>query len=88
MRRFNPATSILAGMDNTVLQTNLNNLQQAYIDLSTGAKGETYSYTQGDGAKAVTYTRTNIGALVQAIELLQAQLGITTCARRPINLIF
>jgi hypothetical protein len=84
MTRFDPTTSIMAGMDTTVLQTNLNNLQQAYLDLSTGAKGEIYSYTQGDGAKAVTYTRANLGAMVQAIQLLQAQLGLVPCVRRPI----
>lgn len=76
MARFNPNTSLLAGMDTTTLQQNLTEAQQAYINLSTGGQGETYSYTQGDGARAVTYTRANIGALVQLIKLLQAQLGI------------
>jgi hypothetical protein len=88
MRRFNPAASILAGMDTTVLQAQLQQLQQAYLDLSSGAKGESYSYTQGDGSKAITYTRANLGALTQAIQLLQQQLGIVNRPRRPFRVRF
>lgn len=83
--RFDPATSILAGMDTTVLQANLNKLQQIYLDLSSGNKGESFSYTQGDGAKSVTYSKANLGDLTQAIRLLQAQLGIIPHARRAIH---
>lgn len=83
--RFDPSTSILAGMDDTVLRTNLTKMQQAYLDLSTGAKGENYSYTQGDGAKAVTYTKANIGDLVMAIRIVQRQLGIIPHARHAIG---
>lgn len=83
--QFNPATSLLTGMNNTALQTALAAAQQAYIDLSTGAKGESFSYTQGDGAKSVTYTRANLPALTNLIQLLQSQLGIVARARRPIR---
>jgi hypothetical protein len=86
--RFNPATSILAGMDTTVLQTQLAAMQLAYLNLSSGALGESYSYTQGDGAKSVTYTRANLGALDQAIRLLQAQLGIIRTPRRALRVLF
>ncbi len=82
---FDPSSSILAGRSTVQLQTDLANAQQAYIDLSTGGKGETYSYTQGDGAKSVTYTRANLGQLVALIKELQVQLGIVTCPRRPIR---
>lgn len=82
---FQAQRSILAGMNTGVLQANLAAAQQAYLDLSTGAKGESYSYTQGDGSKSVTYTRANLGALVQAIQLMQAQLGIVRRPRRPLR---
>lgn len=85
---FNPSTSILAGRSTMQLQADLAAAQQAYIDLSTGAKGESFSYTQGDGAKSVTYTRANLSALVALIKTLQAQLGIVTCARRPARFLF
>lgn len=76
MRCFNPAKSILAGRSTDKLQTDLDAAQTAFLALSSGTKGESFSYTQGDGAKSVTYTRGNLGDLVKLIELLQAQLGI------------
>lgn len=88
MGRFDPSTSILAGMDTGALQVQLAKLQQAYIDLSSGAKGESYSYTQANGAKSVTYTKANLGDLIQAIRLLQAQLGIVTTPRRSLGVRF
>ena len=82
---FDPSTSLLAGRSQTQLQTDLTNAQQAYIDLSTGAKGESYSYTQGEGSRSVTYTRANLGALAALIRLLQMQLGVVTRGRRPVR---
>jgi hypothetical protein len=82
---FDPSSSLLAGRDTTQLQADLATAQQAYIDLSTGAKGQSYSYTQGDGAKAVTYTTANLAQLAALIQTLQAQLGIVTRPRRPIR---
>lgn len=75
-------------MSTTALQTALANAQQAYLDLSSGAKGESYSYSQGDGSKSVTYSRANIGALVVLIKELQVQLGIVSRGRRPIRFRF
>jgi hypothetical protein len=86
--RYDPSNSILAGMDTAVLQASLARLQQAYIDLSTGAKGESYTYTQGDGSKAITYSRANIGQLTMAIRQIQAQLGIIDRPRRAIGVRF
>lgn len=80
---FDSTTSLLAGRPTAQLQTDLANAQQAYIDLSTGAKGESYSYTQGDGSKSVTYTQANLGALTALIRTLQMQLGVVTRGRRP-----
>ena len=80
---FDSTSSILAGRSTVQMQADLAAAQQAYIDLSTGAKGETYSYTQGDGAKSVTFTRANLQQLVALIKLLQQQLGILPRTRRP-----
>lgn len=88
MSCYNPNTSILAGMSTVALQTALANAQQAYIDLSSGAKVVTASYSQGDGSKSVTYTQANIADLVALIKQLQAQLGIIGRARRPIGFRF
>ncbi|MCP1376035.1 gpW family protein [Dyella lutea] len=85
---YNPATSLLAGMPTAQLQQALAAAQQAYIDLSTGAKGESYSYTQGDGSKSVTYTRANLPALQNLIQTLQAQLGIVCRPRQPVRPVF
>jgi len=83
MSSFNTNTSLLAGMPTATLQKALADAQQAYLDLSTGAKGESFSYTQGDGARAVTYTKTNLPQLISLIRGLQLQLGIVGQARRP-----
>jgi hypothetical protein len=86
--RFDPSTSLLAGRPTAQLQADLARLQQAYIDLSSGNKGQSFSYTQGDGAKTVTYTPANIGQLVITIRQIQAQLGIIDRPRRAIPVIF
>lgn len=80
--------SIFAGMDTTTLQQALANAQAALIALQTGSKGVSFSYTQGDGAKSVTYTPANIGALTALIRQLQQQLGIICRARRPIRFVY
>lgn len=80
--RFNPRTSIFAGLCREQLQAVLASAQQAYIELSTGAKA---NLTQGDGSKAVTYTPATIQNLVVMIKELQAQLGLVRHARRPIR---
>lgn len=85
---YNPARGILAGMQTSALRTALANAQQAYLDLTTGAKGESYSYSQGDGARTVTYTKANIADLTALIQTLQAQLGIVQRPRRAIRFRF
>lgn len=86
--RFDPSTSLLAGMDQTVLRQQLQRMQQDYLDLSAGRKMVSASYTQGDGGKNVTYDRTTIGQLAMAIRQLQAQLGIIDTPRRAIGVRF
>lgn len=85
---YDPSNSLLAGMSTANLQTALTNAQQAYIALASGSKGESFSYTQGDGAKSVTYTRANLPALANLIRMLQSQLGIVTRARNPMRPVF
>lgn len=85
---YNPATSIFAGMSTPQLQTALANAQQAYLDLTTGNKLQTAAYTQGDGSKAVTYTKAELGALTLLIKQLQAQLGIVRHPRRSRGFVF
>ncbi len=76
------------GFSPAALQTALANAQQAYLDLSTGAKGVSFSYSQGDGGKSVTYTAANLPALAALIRQLQQQLGTVGRARRPMRFRF
>lgn len=83
---FNAKTSLLAGaMSRAQLQEALNRAQQAYIELSTGSKGVSFSYAQGDGTRSVTYQQTDIGQLMGLIQLLQTQLGIVPRTRRALR---
>ncbi|HCQ8415806.1 gpW family head-tail joining protein [Klebsiella michiganensis] len=70
-------------MSTEQLQAALSQAQQAYIDLSTGAKGISFSYTQGDGTRTVTYQQTSLGDLLALIQTIQAMLGVSR--RRPIR---
>ena len=85
---FDPARTILAGMDTAGLQARLTALQAVYLDLSGGASVASASYTQGDGSKTVTYRALDLANLTQAIRLLQAQLGIVCSPRRPMRVRF
>jgi hypothetical protein len=75
--------TLLTGMSREQLQAALNAAQQAYIELSTGAKGVSFSYTQGDGTRSVSYQQTSLGDLLALIQAIQTELGITS--RRPIR---
>ena len=85
---YNPSTSILAGMSTDALRAALASAQQAYLELSTGAKVQTAVYTHGDGNRSVTFTPANLGALTALIKQLQSQLGIVRGGRRPIGFRF
>lgn len=88
MKFWNPNESIFAGMTTAQLQAALTSAQQAYIALCTGTKGVDFAYTQGNGAKHVRYTETDLSKLVALIQELRAQLGQTRRARRPIGFIY
>jgi hypothetical protein len=85
-------TSILDGVLLTDLQTRLAAMQKAYLDLTTGGKVQVAAYTQGDGAKSVTYTQANIADLTQAILAVQTQIdrlqGMRINRRAPLRPIF
>lgn len=85
---FDATTSIFAGMSQDALHKALADAQAALIALQTGTKGVSFSYTQGDGAKSVTYQQADIGALTALIRQLQQQLGIIARARRRIGFVY
>lgn len=85
MAGFDPSTSILAGMDDAALQAYLTALQTAYVELSTGAKVSTVSYSQAGGAKSVTFTQTDLTKVTMAIRQVQAQLGLIPSRRRALG---
>lgn len=86
--RYCRDTSILAGMDDSVLRARLQEMQNDYLDLMAGRKVQSAQYTQGDGSKAVVFTKATIGQLAMAIRQLQAQLGIIDSPRRAIGVRF
>ena len=81
-----PRQTILSGLTSEQLQANLAAAQQAYSDLMTGGKPVSVSYSQVNGSRSVTYTATNKTDLLNYIQLLQTQLGITR--RRPLRIVF
>ena len=80
--------SVFAGMDPATLQAWLTSAQTALFELQTGAKIANASYTQGDGAKSVTYRPVDIASLNMLIRQLQQQLGVVRRARRPMRPFF
>lgn len=84
----NSRPGLLAGMDTAVLQARLTQMQLDYVDLSSGRKVISANYAQGDGAKAVVYSRAELPALAAAIRMVQQQLGIIDRPRRAIRPVF
>lgn len=82
---YEPSRSPLYGMSTAQLQAALTAAQQAYVQLMTGGRVATVSYTQGDGQKSVTYQQTTMAALQAFIMELQSQLGLVCRARRPMR---
>ncbi|EMV0167084.1 phage head-tail adapter protein [Klebsiella variicola] len=86
---FNRNTSLLAGsMTDEQLRDALQKAQQAYIDLTTGSRGVSFSYSQGDGTRTVSYQQSSLADLLALIQLLQAQLGIVARPRKPVRFRF
>lgn len=82
---FDPRQSVFYGMTTSELQAALTSAQQAYIALSTGGKPVSVSYTQGDGAKSVTYSQADLMRLTAMIGELKEMLGIVRHSRRPLR---
>lgn len=86
---FNRNTSLLAGsMTDDQLRDALQKAQQAYIGLTTGSRGVSFSYSQGDGTRSVSYQQSSLADLLALIQLLQAQLGIVARPRKPVRFRF
>jgi hypothetical protein len=62
--------------------------QAAYLKLATGAQGVSFSYTQGDGTRSVTYTPASIANLSALIRQLQQALGVLCRSRAPIRFMY
>ena len=85
----NRNTSLLAGsMTDEQLRDALQKAQQAYIDLTTGSRGVSFSYSQEDGTRSVSYQQSSLADLLALIQLLQAQLGIVVRPRKPVRFRF
>jgi hypothetical protein len=80
--------SVYLGMSRADMQAQLSALQQAYFQLTTGKQIANVSYSQADGAKAVTYRAADLGVITAQIAELQQMLGLVRHARRQIRLIY
>lgn len=69
----------LAGMTQDQLRAALIAAQAALVELQTGQKGVSFSYTQGDGTRSVTFQGTTLANLLVFIRQLQSALGICQC---------
>ena len=66
----------LIGVSDDTLRLWLAGCQQAIQDLTTGNKVQTAAYTQGDGSKAVTYTKADLPTLRGRAVMLAKALGL------------
>jgi hypothetical protein len=84
MACFDPATSLLAGVDTATLHVWLADAQAALVAFSTGRREVTVIVTGGGQHREVTYRNDPNGfaQLQEWIRLLQAQLGIIVNPRR------
>lgn len=82
------SSSALAGMSPQDKQAALTAAQAALVNVMLGKQGVSFSYTQGDGAKAVTMQVTSAAALRAFIAELQAALGLPTVRRRPLRPVY
>ncbi len=80
-------TPALDGVAPATLQLWLGQAQAALHALTIGAQPVTVRYAQGNGERAVTYSRTTLGALNAWIGQLRAALGQGR-ARRAIGVAF
>jgi len=77
--------SLLAGMSRAQLQAMLTQAQTALIELQLGKKGVSFSYTQGDGTRSVSYKPTSVADVTSLIMQLQQALGMPGTRRRAVR---
>lgn len=68
--------ALFDGVSRDTLTKWLTDAQSAYNELATGRKPQVVLYSQGDGQKSVTFTKTSMPELAAYIQQLQAALGI------------
>lgn len=83
-----PCNTMFTGMTQAELVAALSAAQKAYIAVLTGQQGVSFAYTQGDGAKSVTYKAVDAASLAALIRQLQQAAGVVCRARRPVNFVF
>lgn len=89
MSNYDPLNSPLSSLPVATVQQWLSDALNAEQQLLTGAKVVTASYSQGDGARAVTYTAADLVMLRARIAELSAFLRIGRPGRRgPIRVFF
>ncbi|WP_228261300.1 gpW family head-tail joining protein [Klebsiella pneumoniae] len=66
----------------------LQKAQQAYIDLTTGSRGVSFSYSQETDTVGILSAKLPADFLLALIQLLQAQLGIVARPRKPVRFRF
>lgn len=77
-----PQSGTFAGMSRAQLQALLTQAQNALVELQLGKKGVSFSYTQGDGTRSVTYQPTSVADVTAQIMQLQKALGLPHARRR------
>jgi len=80
-----PQSGLLAGMSREQMQAMLAEAQKTLIELQLGKKGVSFSYTQGDGTRSVTYQPTSVADVTSVIMQLQNALGVRGSRRRAVR---
>lgn len=70
-----PTSGTFAGMTEAQMRAALATCQTALVDLTTGGKPISVSYSQGDGQRMVVYGKANEQGLRNLIRELNAALG-------------
>lgn len=81
-------SGILAEMSKADLKAALASAQNAYIEVMSGAKGVSFSYTQGDGTRSVAYQATSPAQLTMLIMQIKRTLNPEQRQRRAVRFRF
>jgi hypothetical protein len=83
-----PRSGPYAGMTLAQVQAAIVLAQTALMQLLTGGKPKTLSYSSGDGQKMVSYTIVNESQLRNHIREMQESIGMRHARRRAARVIF